>query len=80
TPFAITNLRSLDKLGITFETDKFSVIAFNAAISNTLDAMTVVVFTLRKEMHFHFHYMESVHDVNKIKRISDNVVKRILES
>jgi hypothetical protein len=80
TPFAITNLRSLDKLGITFESDKFSVASFNAAMSNTLDAMTVVVFTLRKEMHFHFHYMESVHNVERIKQISKDVIKRILES
>ncbi|MHA1123663.1 MAG: condensation domain-containing protein, partial [Candidatus Heimdallarchaeota archaeon] len=54
-PFAITNLRSLDKLGITFESDIYSVDSFNAAISNTLDAMTVVVFTLRKKMYFHYH-------------------------
>ncbi|MHA1366402.1 MAG: condensation domain-containing protein [Candidatus Heimdallarchaeota archaeon] len=78
TPFAITNLRSLDKLGITFETDKFSVIAFNAAISNTLDAMTVVVFTLKKRMYFHFHYMESIHDLENIKQISENVTQKIL--
>jgi len=80
TPFAVTNLRSLDKLGITFETDRFSVGSFNAAISNTLDAMTVVVFTLRKKMHFHFHYMTSVHDFEQIKQISDNVISRISES
>lgn len=79
-PFAITNLRSLDKLGITFESDIYSVDSFNAAISNTLDAMTVVVFTLRKKMYFHYHYMESIHDVERIKQIAKDANKRILES
>ncbi|HUT79758.1 MAG TPA: condensation domain-containing protein [Candidatus Bathyarchaeia archaeon] len=80
TPFALTNLRSLDKLGITFESDKFSVESFNAAISNTLDGMTVVVYTLRNKMHFHFNYMDTIHDFEKIKQISKNVLKRILTS
>lgn len=79
-PFAITNLRSLDKLGIALESEKYSVDSFNAAISNTLDAMTVIVFTLRKKMFFHFHYMESKHDKDRIIQISENVIKRILES
>ncbi|NHJ32995.1 MAG: hypothetical protein FK732_09035 [Asgard group archaeon] len=79
-PFAITNLRSLDKLGITFESDKFSVISFNAAVSTTFDAMTLVVFTLRKKMYFHFHYLESKHDFVRIKQMSENAKKRIIES
>ncbi len=79
-PFAVTNLRSLDKLGITMESDKFSVISFNAAISNTLDAMTVVVFTLRKKMYFHYHYMETKHDLERIKQIAENAKRRIIES
>jgi len=79
-PFAITNLRSLDKLGITFESNKFSVISFNAAVSTTLDAMTLVVFTLRKQMYFHFNYLETKHDFDRIKRMSENAKKRIIES
>ena len=39
-PFAITNLRDLDRLGLTLEAENFSVESFYGAVSNALDAMT----------------------------------------
>ena len=79
-PFAITNLLDLDRLGLTLEAENFSIESFYGAISNALDAMTVVVFTLRKKMYFHYIYMETHHEIDRIKQISENVIKTLLES
>lgn len=79
-PFAITNLGSLDRLGLVLDSDEFTVDSFYGAVSSTFDAITILVFTLRKKMHFHMHYMESVHDIDELKQLSENVIKRLLES
>ncbi|NHJ46341.1 MAG: hypothetical protein FK733_01005 [Asgard group archaeon] len=79
-PYAITNLGSLDKLGLVLDSDQFSVDSFYGAVSSTFDAVTILVFTLRKKMYFHLHYMESVHNLDELKLLSENVKRRLLES
>lgn len=79
-PFAVTNLGSLDRMGLILDDEKFSLESFYGAVSSTFDAVTILVFTLRKKMYFHMHYMESVHDFNLLKEISEKVRKRLLES
>jgi NRPS condensation-like uncharacterized protein len=79
-PFAITNLGSLDRLNLMLDSGKFSIDSFYGAVSSTFDAITVLVFTLKKEMYFHIHYMESIHDFEELKQLSVDVKKRLLES
>jgi len=79
-PFAVTNLGSLDRLGLVIDSDKFSLESFYGAVSSTFDAITVLVFTIRKKMYFHMHYLASVHNADELKQLAKRVVKRILES
>jgi hypothetical protein len=79
-PFALTNLGSLDKMGLVLDDEKFSLESFYGAVSSTFDAVTILVFTLRKKMYFHLHYMESVHNFDELKQISENATKTLLES
>jgi NRPS condensation-like uncharacterized protein len=79
-PFAITNLGSLDRLDLVLDSGEFTIDSFYGAVSSTFDAITVLVFTLKKKMYFHLHYMESIHNIDDLKQLSENVKKRLLES
>ncbi len=70
--FAITNLGSLDRLGIKLDSEKFSIDSFSGAVSFAIGAITVLVYTMRGKMSFHFHYLESRHNAQKMKRIAEN--------
>ncbi len=74
--FAITNLGSLDRLGIGLDSKNFSIESFSGAISFAIGAITVLVYTMRGKMNFHFHYLESRHDEQRMKNIAENVQTR----
>ncbi|MHA1219210.1 MAG: condensation domain-containing protein [Candidatus Heimdallarchaeaceae archaeon] len=77
--FAITNLGSLDRLGIKLDSENISIESFYGAISFAIGAITVLVYTMRGQMSFHFHYLESRHDNQRMKKISENAQRRIKE-
>ncbi len=77
--FAITNLGSLDRLGIKLDSENFSIESFYGSISFAIGAITVLVYTMRGQMSFHFHYLESRHDNQRMKKISENAQRRIKE-
>jgi hypothetical protein len=79
-PFAITNLGSLDRLDLALDSGEFTIESFYGAVSSTFDAITVLVFTLKKKMYFHIHYMESVHDIDELKQLAADAKRRLLES
>ena len=76
--FAITNLGSLDKIGIKFVSKKFSVESFYGALSFAIGAITVLVFTMKGQMHFNLHYLESRHNAQRMNEIVKNTKRRML--
>jgi NRPS condensation-like uncharacterized protein len=77
--FAITNLGSLDRLGIDLDSEKFSIESFYGAISFALGAITVLVYTMRGKMYFNFHYLESRHNAQRMNSVAVNSKNRILD-
>ena len=77
--FAITNLGSLDRLGIDLDSEKFSIESFYGAISFALGAITVLVYTMRGKMYFNFHYLESRHNAQRMNSMAVNSKNRILD-
>ncbi|NHJ83972.1 MAG: hypothetical protein FK734_00835 [Asgard group archaeon] len=76
----LTNLGSLDRLGLIKDTEKFSLISFYGAISNPFGGLIVLVFTLRKEMYFHLHYNHSESEFLEIKQLAKKIEQRILDN
>ena len=76
--FAITNLGSLDRIGIVFDSKKFSIESFYGAISFAIGAITVLVYTMRGKIYFNFHYLESRNDAQSMKNMAQNAKNRIL--
>jgi hypothetical protein len=77
--FAITNLGSLDQLGIELDSNKLSIESFYGAISFAMGAITVLVYTMRGKMYFNFHYLESRHNTQRMNTMAVNSKNRILE-
>jgi NRPS condensation-like uncharacterized protein len=77
--FAITNLGSLDRLGIEIDSKKFSIESFYGAISFAMGAITVLVYTMRGKMYFNFHYLESRHNTQRMNSMATNSKNRILD-
>ncbi len=77
--FAITNLGSLDRLGINLDSKKFSIESFYGAISFAMGAITVLVYTMRGKMYFNFHYLESRHNAQRMNSMVVNSKNRILD-
>ncbi|MFX1479744.1 MAG: condensation domain-containing protein [Promethearchaeota archaeon] len=77
--FAITNLGSLDRMGIELDSKKFSIESFYGAISFAIGAITVLVYTMRGKIYFNFHYLESRHDSQKMNSMAENAKNRILD-
>ncbi|MEJ2251195.1 MAG: condensation domain-containing protein [Candidatus Lokiarchaeota archaeon] len=78
--FAITNLGSLDRLGIDLDSKKFLIESFYGAISFAMGAITVLVYTMRGKMYFNFHYLESRHNAQRMNSMVLNSKNRILDS
>jgi len=77
--FAITNLGSLDRMGIELDSKNFSIESFYGAISFAMGAITVLVYTMRGKMFFNFHYLESRHDTQRMKTMAESAKSRILD-
>ena len=77
--FAITNLGSLDRLGINLDSKKFSIESFYGAISFAMGAITVLVYTMRGKMYFNFHYLESRHNTQRMNSMVANAKNRIID-
>ncbi|MHA1353185.1 MAG: hypothetical protein ACTSPP_10410 [Candidatus Heimdallarchaeaceae archaeon] len=76
--FAITNLGSLDRMGIDLNSENFSIQSFYGAVSFAIGAITVLVYTMRGKMYFNLHYLESRYDAQKMQNMADKAKKRIL--
>ena len=79
-PFAVTNLGSLDKLQLTLDSDKYSIESFYGGVSPILDAFSVLVFTLRKKMFFHMHFLKSKYELSNIEDLANNIMKRLFDA
>jgi len=77
--FAITNLGSLDRMGIELDSSRFSIEHFYGAVSFAMAAITVLVYTMRDKLYFNFHYLESRHDAQRMNSMAENAKSRILD-
>jgi hypothetical protein len=77
-PFGLTNLGSLDRMGLVLDTEKFYIESFYGALSFAIGAVIVLVYTMRKRMHFHFHYLKSIHDEERMKNTMEEASETIL--
>jgi hypothetical protein len=68
-PFAITNLGSLDKIGVRFQVEDLRVESFFGGVSEIIDASVLTVYTIDGAMHFHFHYMEHVMNASEAEKL-----------
>jgi len=65
-------------MGVVLDSDKFTVESFYGALSFAIGAVIVLVYTLRKKMHFHYHYLKSVHDEKRMHMIAEEAQKTII--
>lgn len=68
-PFAITNLGSLDKMGVRFQVGDLRVESFFGGVSEIIDASVLTVYTIDGAMHFHIHYMEHVMSAGEVEKL-----------
>ena len=56
-PFAITNLGDLDRLGIPSNVGTYQLLTYIGGVSGgNIDAVSISIYTLRKELHFNINY------------------------
>lgn len=77
--FTITNLGSLDRMGIELDSNKFSIESFYGAVSCAMGAITVLVYTMREKIYFNFHYLESRTNAQRMESMAENAKNRILD-
>ena len=58
-------------MGVKFDSENFSVESFYGAISFAMDAITLLVFTMRGKMYFTINYQKTRHDEKRMKKISE---------
>ena len=75
-PFAITNLGSLDKIGLLLQIGDLRVDSFFGVISPGIltNAIAVIVYTINGIMHFHLHYMEPATTTAEVKKFTSNAM------
>jgi hypothetical protein len=80
-PFAITNLGSLDKIGILLQMGDLRVESFFGVISPGIlaEAIALIVYTINGIMHFHIHYMEPATTTEEVKKFTSKAMS-LLES
>jgi hypothetical protein len=71
-PFAVTNLGSLDKLGINTISEKHSIKELYGGVSGTMDAISVVAFTINEQLHMHFQYYDPSYTLEESKKYVEN--------
>ena len=69
-PFVVTNLGSLDKLGINTISEKHNIKELYGGVSGTMDAISVVAFTINE--HLHFQYYVPSHTLAESKEYVEN--------
>ncbi len=55
-PFEITNLGDLDRLGIPTEAGAYQLESFMGGVSGGFDGISISIYTIKKELHFHINY------------------------
>jgi len=78
--FAITNLGSLDNLGLDSSKIGLKIKGLNGGVSSTIDAITLVVFTLQGRLSFQLNYRDSQMNSDDAKKLSDEAMLRILSN
>lgn len=73
-PFAITNLGSLDRIGVRFQVGDLRVESFFGGVSEIIDASVLTVYTIDRIMHFHLHYMEHVMSTAEVEKLTSKVM------
>jgi len=75
-PFAITNLGSLDKIGLLLQVGDLRVDSFFGVISPGIltNAIAVIVYTINGIMHFHIHYMQPATTTAEVKKFTSNAM------
>jgi hypothetical protein len=76
-PFAITNLGSLDKMGIRFEVGDLRVESFFGSVSEIIDASVLTIYTIDGAMHFHFHYLEHVMNASEAEKLVNKAMNML---
>ncbi|MBN2156783.1 MAG: hypothetical protein JW776_12140 [Candidatus Lokiarchaeota archaeon] len=70
-PFVVTNLGNLDLFSQFHEgekSQKYELHNFFGGVSGTFNALVLTVFTIRNQMHFHFHFYAPLHSEEEIKK------------
>jgi hypothetical protein len=80
-PFAITNLGSLDKIGILLQMGDLRVESYFGAVSLGIltSGIAVIVYTIEGIMHFHIYYMEPATSAAEVGSYTDKAMS-LLES
>ena len=80
-PFSVNNLGSLEDIAQNIDSEDFIRIeSFFGGLTSFLNTFIVLVYTIRNEMHFHFHYPTNLYTLDNIKSISERAKKRILNA
>ncbi|MFX1593111.1 MAG: condensation domain-containing protein [Promethearchaeota archaeon] len=76
-PFGVTNLGSLDKFNIVLASKNFVIENLYGGVSGTFDALVVTIFTIKKKIHFHFHYFKPPHSKEEIVNYVSNAMNKL---
>lgn len=76
-PFAITNLGSLDKMGVGFQVADLRVESFFGGVSEVIDASVLTVYSIDGAMHFHFHYLEHVMNTSEAEKLVNKAMNML---
>lgn len=80
-PFAITNLGDLDRLGIPSEAGEYRLESFFGGVSaGAIDAVTISIYTLRKELHFNVNYYAYMGDRWDFSKITSTAMELLRKS
>ena len=74
--FGITNLGSLDKLGLDTQDSSFQIESLTAGVSGTFDAIVIMVFTLRQQLHSGLRYFASNFSEEEMQRMIAEAMNR----
>lgn len=80
-PFSIDNLGQLDKLIQDIGLEKFPTIErFFGGATSFLDTLIVLLYTLRNEMRFYFHYTKTKYSPEEIRLYAETIMKRLVDA
>ncbi|MGC9780815.1 MAG: hypothetical protein HZR80_16350 [Candidatus Heimdallarchaeota archaeon] len=77
-PFSLDNLGLLDKHFQDIDLSKIPPIeTFYGGITSLLDAIIVLFYTIRGEMHFIYHYTKNKFSSKEIKTYAETILQRL---